>query len=413
MQMGTAREQAFAARMRASSELIRLIPPQPISLLDHFAPLPDHRVVGRTSHLLLDIIAISICACICGAESWEQVVTYANDHRAFLDTFLALPNGVPSHDTFNRVFRHLDPEAFNKCFVDWLNAVSARLHLGPLRWHAAVDGKTARHSFDSSTPKGALHLLTAWASENGFTLGQMAVGDKSNEITGIPKLLEILYLEGAVVTIDAIGCQKKIAAKVREKKADYIFAVKENQPHLYEDVMRLFEEHWQDPEAQEGKYSAHEERSKGHGREEVRTCIVLNELEGIRGLDKWADAGRIAVVIRQCWEGDKYSVESRYFLGSYLGTAKDYLYYCRQHWGIENGQHYILDVTFREDDDRTRKDHGPENFALIRRIALTLLKQDKSTKMTTPTKRIHACGNDAYLHQILLGFNEQSDSSNP
>ena len=241
----------------------------------------------------------------------------------------------------------------------------------------------------------------------------MAVDDKSNEITGIPKLLEILYLEGAVVTIDAIGCQKKIAAKVREKKADYIFAIKDNQPRLYEDVMRLFEVHCENPEAREGKYSAHDEHSEGHGRREIRTCIVLNDLEGIRDLDKWADAGRIAIVIRQCWEGDKYSVESRYFLGSYQGTAKDYQYYCRQHWGIENGQHYVLDVTFREDDDRTRKDHGPENFALIRRIALSLLKQDKSTKMSTPTKRIHACGNDAFLLSLLNGLPDSADSFSP
>src|ERR1700722_2606983 len=286
-----------------------------------------------------------------------------------------------------------------------LRALSMKLHLTPGRWHAAVDGKTARHSFDHGSPKSAMHLLTAWASENGFTLGQMAVEDKTNEITGIPKLLEILYLERAVVTIDAIGCQKKIAEKVQEKKADYILAVKGNQPHLFEDIKDKFDKHAESP-GPESTYSTHEENSKGHGRRETRTCIVLNDLEGIREIGDWKDAKRVACVFRQCWEGDRYSEEFQHYLGSYDGMAKDYLAYSRKHWGIENGQHYILDVTFREDDNRTRKDHGPENIALVRRIALSLLSQEKSTKMTTPTKRLHACGNDDYLLKILSGIEE-------
>ena len=376
-----------------------------ISFMKYFESLPDHRVIGRSSHLLLDIIGITICAVICGAESWEQVETYGKDRQDFLKTIMALPNGIPSHDTFNRVFRYLNPEAFGQCFADWINAISMKLHLTPGRWHAAVDGKTARHSFDHGSPKSAMHLLTAWASENGFTLGQMAVEDKTNEITGIPKLLEILYLERAVVTIDAIGCQKKIAEKVREKKADYILAVKGNQPHLFEDIKDKFDKHAESP-GPESTYSTHEENSKGHGRRETRTCIVLNDLEGIREIGDWKDAKRVACVFRQCWEGDRYSEEFQHYLGSYDGMAKDYLAYSRKHWGIENGQHYILDVTFREDDNRTRKDHGPENIALVRRIALSLLSQEKSTKMTTPTKRLHACGNDDYLLKILSGLEE-------
>jgi predicted transposase YbfD/YdcC len=379
--------------------------PVPISIMKHFESLHDSRVVGRSRHLLVDIIAITICAVICGAESWEQVETYGNDHLAFLKTILALPNGIPSHDTFNRVFRYLDPEAFGKCFADWMNAISEKLHLRNVRWHAAVDGKTARHSFDHATPRSALHLLTAWATDNEFTLGQMAVDEKSNEITGIPKLLEILYLEGAVVTIDAIGCQKEIARKIREKKADYIFAVKDNQPHLFEDIKKRFDMHAEHP-GQESSYSTYTEESNGHGRKERRTCIVLNELEGIRGLGDWKDVKRIAFVLRECWEGGKYTEEVRYFLGSYDGNAKEYLGYIRKHWGIENGQHYILDVTFREDDNRTRKGHGQENLALVRRIALSLLKQESSTRMTTPTKRLHACGNDEYLLKVLGGFKE-------
>jgi predicted transposase YbfD/YdcC len=381
--------------------------PPPLSLLQHFTALPDPRVLGRSHHLLLDILGITICAVISGANSWEQVHTYGQDHHDFLATFLELPNGIPSHDTFNRVFRHLDPEAFATCFVDWINAISARLHLRPIRWHAAVDGKTARRSFNQKTPNDALHLLTAWASDNGFTMGQLAVAGKSNEITGIPKLLEILHLAGAVVTIDAIGCQKKIAAKVREKKADYILAIKENQPHLYEDVVQRFLDHSDSPAA-EDSYSSHEEQSKGHGRHEVHSCIVLNDLQEIRGIDNWVDAKRIALVYRECWEGGKCSEELRYYLGSLEGKAEEYLSYCRKHWGIENGQHYVLDVTFREDDNRTRKDHGPENLALVRRIALSLLHQDKSKKMSTPTKRLHACGNDEYLRQILMGFQPET-----
>jgi predicted transposase YbfD/YdcC len=379
-----------------------------ISFMKYFDSLPDHRVVGRSSHLLLDIIGITICAVICGAESWEQVETYGKDRHDFLKTVMALPNGIPSHDTFNRVFRYLNPKAFGQCFVDWINAISKKLHLTPARWHAAVDGKTARHSFDHGSPKSAMHLLTAWASENGFTLGQMAVEDKTNEITGIPKLLEILHLEGAVVTIDAMGCQKKIAEKIREKKADYILAVKDNQPNLLEDIQEKFDKHAENP-GPESTYNTHEEKSKGHGRRETRTCIVLNDLEGIRGIGDWKDAKRIACVFRQCWEGDKYSEEFQHYLGSYDGMAKDYLAYSRKHWGIENGQHYVLDVTFREDDNRMRKDHGPENLALVRRIALSLLNQEKSTRMTTPTKRLHACGNDDYLLQILAGLDQHLD----
>jgi predicted transposase YbfD/YdcC len=389
---------------RVTEELNSELPGSP-SILKHFESLRDPRVVGRNSHLLLDIIATTICAVISGAESWEQVVTYGEDHYDFLKTFLAFPNGLPSHDTFNRVFRYLDAEAFGTCFVDWMNAISEKLHLGPVRWHVGVDGKTARHSFDFGSPKTALHLLTAWASENGFTLGQMAVDDKSNEITGIPKLLEILYLEGAIVTIDAMGCQKKIAEKVREKGADYIFAVKDNQPHLLEDIKELFDKHAENPEP-ESSYTSHEEENNGHGRKETRSCIVLSDLEGIRGVGGWKDAKRVALVFRQRWEGEKYSEETAYYLGSYDGHAKDYLAYSRKHWGIENGQHYTLDVTFREDDNRTRKGNGQENLALVRRIALSLLKQETSTKMTTPTKRLHACGNDEYLLEILAGFKE-------
>jgi predicted transposase YbfD/YdcC len=387
---------------------VNSLPPYSVSIMKHFQSLPDPRVVGRSHHLLLDIIATTICGVICGASTWEQVETYGNDHFAFLNTFLELPNGIPSHDTFNRVFRHLDSEAFGNCFVDWINAISKKLHLKTARWHAAIDGKTARHSFDHGSPKTALHLLTAWASENGFTLGQMAVDDKENEITGIPKLLEILDLEGAIVTIDAIGCQKKIAEKIREKDADYILAVKDNQPHLLEDVKGLFDKHAETPGAASNS-SSHAEDSKGHGRKETRTCIVLNELDGIRGLDNWKDAKRVAVVHRKCWEGTEYSEEFRYYIGSYDGEAKDYLTYSRKHWGIENGQHYVLDVTFREDDNRMRKDHGPANLALVRRIALSLLNQEKSTRMTTPTKRLHACGNDDYLLQILAGLDQHLD----
>jgi predicted transposase YbfD/YdcC len=381
-----------------------------ISFLKHFESLRDPRVVGRSTHLLLDIIGITICAVICGADSWEQVETYAKDHYDFLKTLFVLPKGIPSHDTFNRVFRYLDAKAFGQCFADWINVISEKLHLKPIRWHAAIDGKTARHSFDFASPSSALHLLTAWASDNGFTLGQMAVDGKSNEITGIPKLLEILHLEGAIVTIDAIGCQKKIAEKVREKKADYIFAVKENHPHLYEDIKQLFEKHAENP-GPASSYSRHEATSKGHGRKEIRTCIVLSDLKDIRDLAEWKDAKRVAMVLRQCWEGDKYSEEVRYFLGSYAGPAQEYLTYSRNHWGIENGQHYVLDVTFREDDNRTRKDHGPANLALIRRIALSLLHQEKSTKMTTPTKRLHACGNDDYLLTILGGLDDLSPAN--
>jgi predicted transposase YbfD/YdcC len=395
---------AVTQRRQTSEYALSRFPPPPPGLVEAFAEIPDPRVTGRCAHRLRDIVVMAIAAVIAGAETWEDVADYAQAKRDWLTTFLELPNGIPSHDTFNRVFRLLKPEPFQECFLDWIEKVSEQLGMSPLRRHTAIDGKTARHSFDPSSAKGALHLLNAWAVENGIALGQIPINGKQNEITAIPKLLEMLDLEENVITIDAIGCQKEIAKQIKEGGGDYILQVKDNQPHLHEDIEAKFKKHQQQP-GPEGSYSRCEEESHGHGRRERRICIVLNDLAGIRNLGMWVGLKRIIMVMRQCWEGEKYTEEVRYYIGSLEVKAPLYLYYTRRHWGIENGLHYVLDVTFREDASRVRKGHGQENLGLLRRIAITLLKQDKTEKRSIRRKRILARDNNDYLRRVLFGIN--------
>jgi predicted transposase YbfD/YdcC len=371
-----------------------------VSLLEHFATLPDPRVLRTRRHELLDIVVIAICAVISGAESWNDVAEYGQRKKDWLTTFLKLPNGIPSHDTFNRVFQRLNPHAFHNCFANWMHALAAALGLKII----AIDGKTLRHSFDTASAKAALHLVSAWATQNSLTLGQVATDAKSNEITAIPKLLELLDLQGALVTIDAQGCQKEIAADIRDGGGDYILAVKDNQPHLYEDIMNRFTE-CLDNDFALVPHSIFEEENKGHGRVERRTTCVINNTEGLRDAALWEGLSTICMVVSERTEGDKSSLEARYYIGSRLAEASVYAQAIRGHWGIE-AMPWMLDVTFHEDSSRVRAGHAAENLALLRRIAISLLKNEKSSKRSVHGKRLIAGWDNDYLLQVLRGFPE-------
>jgi predicted transposase YbfD/YdcC len=365
------------------------------SVARHFGGLQDPRLKRRRLHNLCDMIAIALCAVICGAESWEDVAEYGRQKRAWLRTFLCLANGIPSHDTFNRVFRLLRPDHFQACFARWMQAL-VESTAGRI---VAIDGKTLRHSFDRAAGKSALHMISAWAVENGVSLGQRACDEKSNEITAIPELLQLLELEGAIVTIDAMGCQKEIARAIRERGADYLLAVKTNQPRLYEDVQATFDE------ALEGKrgkdYQQWTTTERGHGRHEQRIYVVVRDLSKIRDRELWTDLHSLVAVYTERTIDGETTTEARYYISSCSGSVRQEARAIRRHWGIENSLHWSLDVTFGEDAHCLRKDHGPENMATLRRAALSLIKQERVETGSLRRKRMRAGWNDAYLEKLL------------
>jgi predicted transposase YbfD/YdcC len=366
-----------------------------LSVCRFFFPLRDPRRRHLRKHLLMDIVVIALCAVIAGANDWQQVVAFARARRDWLSTFLRLPHGIPSHDTFERVFDRLDPSAFAACFQRWIEALAARLQLR----HIAIDGKTLRGS--GNGPKGwkALHLVSAWATDCRLSLGQVAVDDKSNEITAIPQLLQLLDLHGALVTIDAMGCQREIAKTVVDGGGDYVFTVKDNQPHLLEDisacVSRMLE-----AEGDDAKYETWETEERGHGREEARLYLTVTDPQGIRNQEAWAGLSVIGMCVRTRVVQGKRSQELHYFMGSRRMSARAYGEALRGHWGIENNLHWQLDVTFAEDDSRVKRRHGAENLALLRRLALTLL-QRHGGKESMACKRYMATLDTAFLEEIL------------
>jgi predicted transposase YbfD/YdcC len=367
----------------------------PLDLSYHFRDLPDPRRSPLCEHDLLDIIAITICAVICGQHTWTDIELYGETHHDWLKTFLRLPNGIPSHDTFRYVFTRLDPLAFQRCFGSWIAALSAVTGLR----HIAIDGKSARGSQDRAHGKAALHLVSAWATQNHLTLGQVAVDSKSNEITAIPRLLELLDLSGAIVTIDAMGCQKDIAQQLRAKGADYVLAVKDNQPRLLADIQQTLADHWE--RVREGDRRSIQTVDRGHGRQEVRTYTLLTDLSGIRDRELWADLHGICMVLSERTVGDQTSTEVRYYVGSFPGTVYEYAEVIRGHWGIENTLHWVLDVTFREDEQRARANHGAENLAWLRRMAVSLLKNDTTCQRSLRQKSIKALCDHEFLLQLL------------
>ena len=379
----------------------------PASILDHFADLPDPRREQGRVHRLDEIVFVATCAVLCGAESWEQIADYAHSKIDWLTTFLTLPGGVPSHDTFRRVFCLLDPLAFQKCFYTWMTALMRRQGVTPVATDPpelrpiAIDGKAQRGSAWRTVGRSALHVVSAWAVENRLTLGQVATDATSNEITAIPELLELLDLKGAVVTIDAMGCQKEIAAAIVGEGGQYVLAVKENQPHLSEDIERTFEEVLDrgEPGVDFNECQTEEVRS---GRQETRSCCVITAPEGIRDAGLWAGLTAIVMVISQRVVNGAASSETRYFIGSAAGTAEDYLRWVRGHWGIENALHWVLDVCFREDDQRHWAGNSAQNLAWLRKLALCLLKAEKGSKgKSIATRRLTAGWKNDYLLSVL------------
>jgi predicted transposase YbfD/YdcC len=371
-----------------------MVLPQDASILTHFASLEDPRDERGKEHLLLDMIAIAICAVICGAEGWTDIEEYGRAKINWLQTFLSLPNGIPTHDTFARLFARLEPEQMQQCFVSWMTAIS-RLTQGEA---IPIDGKTVRGSYQRSRGKGAIHMVSAWASHNRLVLGQRKVDEKSNEITAIPQLLAVLSLAGCIVTIDAMGCQKEIAAAIIDQGADYVLALKDNQPGLFEDVQWLFEQ----AESTQFQAVAHSV-DKGHGRIEIRRCWTLSgcELDYLVQKQNWKGLQTVAMVQSERRVGGQVSLERRYYLSSLGQDAAVMNAAIRTHWAIENGLHWVLDVSFGEDGSRIRKDHAPQNMSLLRQMALNLLGQDESTKIGIKAKQKKAGWDDAYLVKIL------------
>jgi predicted transposase YbfD/YdcC len=366
-----------------------------VAFADYFADLPDPRVDRTKKHLLGDILVIAVCAVIAGADGFEEVETFGRAKEPWLRRFLALPNGIPSHDTFNRVFAALDRKAFAACFARWMAAVAGAVGLRAV----AIDGKAVRAA-PRGTFSGCLHLVSAWAVENHVILGQEAVADGSNEIAAIPALLEVLDLKGALVTIDAAGCQVDIARQIRAQKGHYLLAAKGNQPALHDAVRAVFDRACATDFAGL-RYATHGRAEDGHGRHEERYVTVVYDPDGLP--PEWPDVAAVVQVSRERSVGGKNASTTHWYVTSYPGTAAEVAGWVRGHWGIENGLHWVLDVVFREDASRVREGHAGANLALLRRVAVSLLKRAPG-KRTTPTKRLKAGWDDDYLLQVLQGI---------
>jgi predicted transposase YbfD/YdcC len=370
------------------------------SLLTHFASIEDPRIERTKKHKLIDIIAIAICGVICGADNWVEIAHFGEVKEGWLRQFLELPNGIPSHDTFNAVFARLDAQAFRGCFISWVQAVY-QLTEGQV---IGVDGKKLRHSYDKQAGKEAIWLVNAWASEAHIALGQAAVEAKSNEITAIPALLNLLALQGCIVTIDAIGCQTEIAQLIVDKQADYILSVKQNQATLYEDVAELFGG-VQEVQFQDVPHTYAHSLDKNHGRVEYRRCWAISAPEYLSYLRRhaaWAKLQTVFMVERERYlPNQAVSRERAYFITSLPNDAPHLLRASRAHWGVENGLHWVLDIAFREDDSRLRRGYGDQNFAVLRQLALNLLRQDQSIKLGVKGKRLKAGWDEPYLLHLL------------
>ena len=368
-----------------------------LAVSQYFATVEDPRIDRTKDHALLDIIIITLCAVICGAESWVAVEEFGTTKRAWLETFLDLPHGIPSHDTFGRVFARIDPQQFQHSFMQWVRALQQVR--GDL---IAIDGKTHRGTHDRPNGKAALHLVSAWAAENRLVLGQVAVDDKSNEITAIPILLDLLDLEGCTVTIDAMGCQTEIADQIVRRGGNYVLALKGNQPTLYDDIQALFADARAAQQAEYGITSA-TETVMGHGRVETRTAYVISDPTVIAYLNegqRWRDLASVALIEAQRTVNGTTTIEQRYYLLNQRLAAATVNDLVRTHWGIENQVHWVLDVVFHEDASRIRNGHAPQNMAVIRHMALNLLRQEPS-KGSLKAKRFRAALDDAYLARVL------------
>jgi predicted transposase YbfD/YdcC len=372
-------------------------------IIGHFAELEDPRSAINRQHPLDSVVVIALMAVLAGAAGPTAIAKWAALKEEFLVRVLDLPHGVPRKDVFRRVLMALKPAAFQACFANWLQAlrVSAASATGVQQPVLAVDGKTARRSHDRRNGLGALHSVTVWASEYGLSLGQVACAEKSNEITAIPELLRLVDLKGAIITIDAMGTQKAIAAQIIEGEADYVLALKGNQETLHQAVVDHILDQWEDDFARV-KARRHQTKETGHGREEVRSYIQMPAPASLPGLDLWVGLKSIGVVVSECVRDGKETVEVRYYISSLAVGVKRFAHAVRSHWGIENSCHWTLDVTYREDESRIRARHLRENFAWLNRLTLSLLKQHPGRESLAMKRR--SCGwSDDFLLEVLVG----------
>jgi len=366
------------------------------TIQSHFLSITDKRQTGKIEHSLIDIIILCICGVVAGADGWSDIEEFGLTHQEWLQNKGLLANGIPVDDTIARVMSSLDPTQFQSSFISWMNSLSVATQGEVI----AIDGKTLRHSFDNKARKSAIHMVSAFASGNGVVLGQIKTAEKSNEITAIPALLKLLDIKGSIVTIDAMGCQKKITQKITEGEADYVIAVKGNQKTLYEDIKYFFNE----SEKQNFKsvnFDYYEEVGKAHGRIETRRYWLTNHLECLSKPEKWFGLESIGMAENETLRNGKVTIERRYFISSLLTDAKTFGHAVRSHWGIENSLHWVLDMSFREDESRIRKNNGAENFAVIRHLALNLLKKETTHKRGMKGKRYKAALDINYAEKVL------------
>lgn len=370
------------------------------SIKRYFRKVLDPRVQGRTRHLLIDIFVIAICGVIAECDSWSEIALFGEKRQAWFKRFLKLPHGIPAHDTFERVFNQVDPRVFETCLVNWLKDISELLGLP----HIAIDGKSLRHSYHRGKGLKMLHSVSAWATEQQLILGQVMTDAKSNEITAIPQLLQLLDVRGALVTVDALGCQKAIAKQIVDQGGDYVLVVKGNQEHLLDDIQATVEKAVDGdlPTKDVQHYTSTVETR--HGREEQRSYTVIHNVAGIRDRGQWEKLTTVGICCSERTIKGQTSIEVRYFIGSRRMNARQYGNVLRSHWDIENNLHWHLDVTFAEDASTIHRRNAGTNFAALRRVALSLLKQNPS-KQSIPMKRKAAALDPDFLAEILTGGN--------
>jgi len=370
------------------------------TLVECLDTIQDFRKGNGISHKLIDILSISILAVLCGADGWIGMEEFGKAKQSWLKRFLELPNGIPSHDTFGRVFASIDPKEFHAVFIEWVKNISETIKGQVI----AIDGKTARRTKDKANGKSAIHVVSAWATENSMVLGQLKVDDKSNEITAIPELLKLLDISGCIITIDAMGTQKNIAKEIIDGKGDYILSLKKNQEKLHNAVELFFKEEilTKSKKSLEEDHQYYKTVEKNHGRIEKRAYYVCNDVSWLPQKEDWKNLSGIGLCISERTIGEKKTVESSYYIHSIKNcTAEEFGKFRRSHWGIENSLHWVLDMAFREDESRARKDHCAENLNIVRHLTLNLLKKEKTSKRGIKTKRLKCGWDDSYLIKVL------------
>ena len=365
-------------------------------IIDHFSSLTDPRIELKSKHKLIDIIVITLCATLAGADEWTEIAEFGLAKHDWFKGFLELPNGIPSHDTFGRVFSMICPEEFEKSFLHWVR--DAFRNIAPQV--VAIDGKTLRHSYDRSSNKAAIHMVSAWATENRLVLGQIKTEEKSNEITAIPELLSVLELKGCIVTIDAMGCQREIVRQIVEQEADYVISLKGNQGTLHKEVELLFQNAKKNA-FKDLSHDTYETTDGEHGRIEIRRFTTTAEVDWFEDKSKWRKLTSFGMVESERHVGDKITHDIRYYISSLPSDAKFFAQASRGHWGIENGLHWCLDIAFREDESRIRMGHAATNLGIIRHFALNLIKQDKTRKIGVKGSRKRAGWDDSYMLHLL------------